>query len=149
MSPNDERRQAALAAENDLTLLGSALAAARRRSSAEPVDAPSAGAKTVAAFFVAAGILVSRVAGLVRLRAFAHYFGLQSDAADAFNAAFRIPNFLQNLFGEGALSASFIPVYASLLSRGRRQEARDSARRTPPRGEPSVTAAGSTDTLGR
>ena len=36
----------------------------------------------------------------------------QSDAADAFNAAFRIPNFLQNLFGEGVLSASFIPVYS-------------------------------------
>ena len=70
------------------------------------------------AVFVAAGILLSRVAGLVRLRAFAHYFGLQSDAADAFNAAFRIPNLLQNLFGEGALSASFIPVYASLVGRG-------------------------------
>jgi putative peptidoglycan lipid II flippase len=74
-------------------------------------------------FFVAAGIFLSRLAGLVRLRAFAHYFGLQSDAADAFNAAFRIPNFLQNLFGEGALSASFIPVYASLLARGDRREA--------------------------
>ena len=70
------------------------------------------------AVFVAAGILVSRVAGFIRLRAFAHYFGLQSDAADAFNAAFRIPNFLQNLFGEGALSASFIPVYASMVSQG-------------------------------
>jgi putative peptidoglycan lipid II flippase len=54
---------------------------------------------------------------------FAHYFGLQSEAADAFNAAFRIPNFLQNLFGEGALSASFIPVYARLLSRGQSAEA--------------------------
>ena len=54
---------------------------------------------------------------------FAYYFGLESDAADAFNAAFRIPNFLQNLFGEGALSASFIPVYASLLARGNRREA--------------------------
>src|SRR6186997_1254051 len=75
------------------------------------------------AFFVAAGILVSRVAGLVRLRVFAYYFGLQSDAADAFNAAFRIPNVLQNLFGEGALSASFIPVYASLLARDDRREA--------------------------
>jgi putative peptidoglycan lipid II flippase len=75
------------------------------------------------AFFVAAGILLSRLAGLVRLRVFAHYFGLESDAADAFNAAFRIPNFLQNLFGEGALSASFIPVYASLVSRGERREA--------------------------
>jgi putative peptidoglycan lipid II flippase len=79
--------------------------------------------KTPGAVFVAAGILLSRLAGLVRLRVFAHYFGLQSDAADAFNAAFRIPNFLQNLFGEGALSASFIPVYASLLGRGRPAEA--------------------------
>src|SRR5438046_8619717 len=76
-----------------------------------------------AAFFVAAGILASRLTGLVRQRLFARYFGLQSDAADAFSAAFRIPNFLQNLFGEGALSASFIPVYAALLARGAREEA--------------------------
>src|SRR5438874_11097609 len=79
--------------------------------------------KTPGAVFVAAGILLSRLAGLVRLRVFAYYFGLESDAADAFNAAFRIPNFLQNLFGEGALSASFIPVYAALLARGNRREA--------------------------
>ena len=69
------------------------------------------------AFFVAAGILLTRLTGLVRQRVFAHYFGLQSDPADAFSAAFRIPNVLQNLFGEGALSASFIPVYAALLAR--------------------------------
>jgi putative peptidoglycan lipid II flippase len=75
-----------------------------------------------AAIFVAAGILVSRLAGLVRTRFFAHYFGL-SDEGDAFAAGFRIPNFLQNLFGEGALSASFIPVYAALLSREDRREA--------------------------
>src|ERR671921_1891022 len=75
------------------------------------------------AVFVASGILVSRIAGFVRMRVFAYYFGLRSDAADAFNASFRIPNFLQNLFGEGALSASFIPVYAALLSRGQRAEA--------------------------
>src|ERR1700739_4483401 len=75
------------------------------------------------AFFVAVGILCSRLPGLVRLRVFAYYFGLQSDAADAFNAAFRIPNALQNLFGEGALSASFIPVYASLIARGERRHA--------------------------
>src|SRR5229473_4148053 len=75
------------------------------------------------AFLVAAGILLSRLVGLVRLRVFSHYFGLRSDAADAFNAAFRIPNFLQNLFGEGALSASFIPVYARLLAEGDEAEA--------------------------
>jgi hypothetical protein len=60
-------------------------------------------------------ILLSRIAGLVRQRVLAHYLGL-SDAADAFTTAFRIPNFLQNLFGEGVLSASFIPVYARLLA---------------------------------
>jgi putative peptidoglycan lipid II flippase len=75
------------------------------------------------AFLVAAGILLSRIIGLVRLRVFSHYFGLRSDAADAFNAAFRIPNFLQNLFGEGVLSASFIPVYARLLAEGDEEEA--------------------------
>jgi putative peptidoglycan lipid II flippase len=77
-------------------------------------------------FLVAAGIFLSRVAGLIRDRVFAHYFG-NSDAADAFKAAFRIPNALQNLFGEGVLSASFIPVYASLLARGEEKEARRTA----------------------
>jgi putative peptidoglycan lipid II flippase len=78
------------------------------------------------AFLVAAGIFLSRVAGLIRDRVFAHYFG-NSDAADVFKAAFRIPNFLQNLFGEGVLSASFIPVYASLLARDDKEEARKTA----------------------
>ena len=67
------------------------------------------------AFLVAAGILISRIVGLVRQGVFAKYFGL-SDAGDAFTAAFRVPNLLQNLFGEGVLSASFIPVYAKLLA---------------------------------
>src|SRR6202046_5224540 len=75
------------------------------------------------AFLVAAGILLSRIIGLVRLRVFSHYFGLRSDSADAFNAAFRIPNFLQTLFGEGVLSASFIPVYAGLIAREHHEEA--------------------------
>jgi putative peptidoglycan lipid II flippase len=78
------------------------------------------------AFLVGAGILLSRIAGLIRDRVFAHYFGL-SDAADAFKAALRIPNFLQNLFGEGVLSASFIPVYAGLLAREDKEEARRTA----------------------
>lgn len=78
------------------------------------------------ALLVAAGILLSRIAGLVRERVFAHFFG-NSDAADAFKAAFRIPNFLQNMFGEGVLSASFIPVYAKLLAREDEEEARRTA----------------------
>jgi putative peptidoglycan lipid II flippase len=74
------------------------------------------------AALVAAGILLSRLAGLVRERIFSHYFGL-SDAGDVFKAAFKIPNLLQNLFGEGVLSASFIPVYARLLADGDEREA--------------------------
>jgi putative peptidoglycan lipid II flippase len=74
------------------------------------------------AFWVALGIFFSRIAGLVRERVFAHYFG-NSDAGDAFKAALKIPNFLQNLFGEGVLSASFIPVYAQLLAKKHDEEA--------------------------
>jgi putative peptidoglycan lipid II flippase len=75
------------------------------------------------AVLVGAGILLSRVFGLVRQRVFSHYFGIETVAAGAFAAAFRIPNFLQNLFGEGVLSASFIPVYAKLLARNEEEEA--------------------------
>jgi len=71
---------------------------------------------------VAAGILASRAAGLVRQKIFAGYFGV-SIYADAFNAALRMPNVLQNLLGEGTLSASFIPVYSELLHHGRKEEA--------------------------
>jgi putative peptidoglycan lipid II flippase len=76
-----------------------------------------------AAARVASGILLSRLAGFVRQRAFAYYLGT-SAAADAWTAAFRIPNVMQNLLGEGVLSASFIPVYASLRARGNDKEAR-------------------------
>ena len=79
--------------------------------------------KTPAALAVALGIFLSRVAGLLRDRVFAHYLG-NSVAAGAFKAALRIPNFLQNLFGEGVLSASFIPVYARLRAEGQDDEAR-------------------------
>jgi putative peptidoglycan lipid II flippase len=78
--------------------------------------------RRAAALAVAAGILLSRLAGLVRERVFAHYLG-NSPAAGAFKAALRIPNLLQNLFGEGVLSASFIPVYARLLEEKNEEEA--------------------------
>lgn len=74
------------------------------------------------ATLVAAGILASRVTGLARERAVAHFLG-RSLALDAFRAALRIPNTLQNLLGEGVLSASFVPVYARLLAQGRAEEA--------------------------
>lgn len=68
------------------------------------------------ALFVGAGILLSRLIGLVRQKVLAQYLGT-SPAAAAFAAALRIPNFLQNLLGEGVLSASFIPVYVRRLQR--------------------------------
>lgn len=93
----------------------------------EPATAKSSSTSAKgSAFLVAAGIFLSRIAGLIRDRVFAHYFG-NSDAADAFRAAFRIPNLLQNLFGEGVLSASFIPVYARLLASDDKEEARKTA----------------------
>jgi putative peptidoglycan lipid II flippase len=79
-------------------------------------------AKRGGASLVAAGIFLSKIAGLVRESVFTYYFG-NSAAADSFKAALRIPNFLQNLFGEGVLSASFIPVYAGLRAHKNDEEA--------------------------
>ena len=66
---------------------------------------------------VAAGILLSRISGFVRTSVLANYLGTSLHAS-AFSAALRLPNFLQNLLGEGTLSSSFIPVYARLLEQG-------------------------------
>lgn len=54
--------------------------------------------------------LVSRGMGFIRDVLIANYFGT-TGAASAFMAAFRIPNLFRALFGEGALSAAFIPVF--------------------------------------
>ncbi|MDP2956814.1 MAG: murein biosynthesis integral membrane protein MurJ [Longimicrobiales bacterium] len=75
-----------------------------------------------AAALVGAGIFLSRIFGFVRDRVFAHWFGT-SDFADAWRAALRLPNVLQNLLGEGTLSASLIPVYAGMLEEGREEDA--------------------------
>ena len=80
------------------------------------------------ALLVGTGILLSRLFGLVRQKVLAFYFGHGLEY-DAFTAALRIPNLLQNLFGEGALSASFIPVYAGLRARGDEEGARRVAQR--------------------
>lgn len=82
----------------------------------------------MAATSVGAGILLSRIAGIARSVLFANYFGQRTEAADAFQVAFRIPNLLQNLFGEGALSASFIPVHSGLRARGEHEAAAQMAR---------------------
>lgn len=92
----------------------------------EGVDAHAAavGAGRRASALVSAGILLSRVSGLVRERAVGHFLGLTTDVANAYAYAFRIPNVLQNLLGEGVLSASFIPVHVALVDDGRTEDAR-------------------------
>ena len=63
---------------------------------------------------VALGIGASRLAGLGRETVASRLLG-NTAAGDAFAVAMRIPNMLQNLLGEGVLSASFVPVYSRLL----------------------------------
>jgi putative peptidoglycan lipid II flippase len=89
---------------------------------ARVTDESDAQGSARSAQWVAAGIFLSRIAGLVREMIFARYFGT-SVSADAWRAAIRMPNVLQNLLGEGTLSASFIPQYAKLLEEGRAEEA--------------------------
>ncbi len=83
---------------------------------------PSQQAGTSAAGTVAAGILASRLMGFLREVATAYFFGVSAHA-DVFRVAFRGPNVLQNLLGEGTISAAFIPIYSRLIEEGRREAA--------------------------
>ena len=71
---------------------------------------------------VAGGIFVSRMFGLAREAIVLYFFGVGAHT-DVFQAAFKAPNLLQNLLGEGTMSAAFIPVYSRLLEEGREKEA--------------------------
>jgi len=66
---------------------------------------------------VTIGTAISRVLGLVREQVFAYLFGAGT-STDAFNAAFRIPNLLRDLFAENALSAAFVPVLTDQKKKG-------------------------------
>ena len=65
---------------------------------------------------VAAWTMVSRVLGLVRESTIAAVFGARW-VADSFYLAFQLPNLFRRLFGEGALSAAFIPVFTEEMER--------------------------------
>ncbi|MBN2182970.1 MAG: murein biosynthesis integral membrane protein MurJ [Sedimentisphaerales bacterium] len=65
---------------------------------------------------------LSRIFGLVRDIAYGHFFGA-GGLFDAWIIAFRIPNLSRRLFGEGAASASFIPVYSEVLHKDRTRAA--------------------------
>jgi putative peptidoglycan lipid II flippase len=87
-----------------------------------PADPPKR-RSTAGAVFVSLGIFGTKLFGIVRQAFIARFMGAGM-VADAFNAALRIPNMLQNLLGEGAISSSFIPVYAQLVARGDEEESR-------------------------
>ncbi len=88
----------------------------------EGAAAKEPGSTRLASSLVAGGILLSRISGLIREAVFSRYFGT-TGYADVFRAGLRMPNLLQNLLGEGTLSASFIPVYSKLLEEGREEDA--------------------------
>ncbi len=77
---------------------------------------------TQAAGVVGSATLASRLLGYVRDMVIATLFGAGM-VSDAFIAAFRIPNLLRRLLGEGSLSIAFVPVYTDCLSRHGRHEA--------------------------
>ena len=99
-----------------------ALAAAEAAPAAAVAPAAATQSAARSAGMVTAGIILSRLVGLVRQRFVAHYFGT-SAFADVLAAGFRVGNITQNLLGEGTLSASFIPVYAKLRAQGKTREA--------------------------
>jgi putative peptidoglycan lipid II flippase len=82
-------------------------------------DAPAAGPNeehdrlTRSAGVVSLAVMASRVLGLVREVALAHLFETRL-GLDAYSAAFRIPNMLRDLFGEGALSKAFVATFTEV-----------------------------------
>ncbi|MFA6194866.1 MAG: murein biosynthesis integral membrane protein MurJ [Patescibacteria group bacterium] len=69
---------------------------------------------TVAAALVALSSLASRLLGVIRDRILAGHFGAGT-TLDIYYAAFRVPDLIYNLIVLGALSAGFIPIFASLV----------------------------------
>lgn len=67
-------------------------------------------------------VFFSRILGLIRDQVMAAIFGT-GFINDAFNIGFYIPNLLRRLFGEGALSAAFVPIYNEYgIKRGKRYQ---------------------------
>jgi len=71
-----------------------------------------------AASVIASFTFLSRILGLLRDVIIANIFG-SGIVSDAFFVAFRIPNLLRRLFGEGSLTAAFVPVFSEHLSKDR------------------------------
>jgi putative peptidoglycan lipid II flippase len=77
-----------------------------------------------AAATVSGFTLLSRITGLVRDTLLARSFGA-GDSMDAFVVAFRIPNLLRRLVGEGAFSQAFVPLLGRIKSEQGEEAAHD------------------------
>jgi putative peptidoglycan lipid II flippase len=71
---------------------------------------------------VGTGIFFSRISGFLRDVVFAYFFG-NTGLADVWRVSLKVPNVIQNLLGEGTLSASVIPIYSEFLEENREQDA--------------------------
>ncbi len=105
------------------------LCGAERRPPRKMVDSPVENIKDGGGFArkasrVSFATLISRILGYIRDMLIANFFGATM-AADAFFVAYRIPNLLRKLLGEGSLSTSFIPVYTQYLTTGKRDSSRE------------------------
>ena len=78
---------------------------------------------------VAAATVFSRVLAVARESVFANVFGAKW-VMDSWGLAFMVPNLFRRLFGEGALSAAFIPVYSEAIASGDEQTAQRIGRAT-------------------
>jgi putative peptidoglycan lipid II flippase len=91
-----------------------------------PSSPPSSRAFLRHAKLIGVLTLLSRIVGMGREIASAHYFGA-GIVSSAFTVAFAVPNLFRKLFGEGALSAAFIPLYAQALKNDSPESARNFA----------------------
>src|SRR4051812_32269449 len=87
----------------------------------EPVIPPAKEQESAKAFIAHAKLIgfltfISRVLGMARESVAANYFGA-GGIWSAFTVAFTIPNLFRKLFGVGALSAAFIPLYAQAVKK--------------------------------
>lgn len=74
------------------------------------------------ASLITAVTILSRILGYIRDSRVAFLLGAGTEA-DAYTTAYRIPNLLRRLVGEGAVSAAFIPVFSRYLAENKKREA--------------------------
>ncbi len=77
---------------------------------------------------MASATFMSRIAGLVRDVVVARFYGAGM-VTDAFFMAFTIPNLLRRFFGEGSLTAAFVPIYTEVYQQRGEKEAQQLANR--------------------